>query len=315
MSKKKTVLVLSAGGPAGISCIKALRKLPNYKIIAADKSEYAWGLQFADVSFVIPSAQSPGFLEAVEDIITKYNVDILVPSFETGHKILTDVMKRFGLDNESSIVCQDKIAFFRACKKVGLAHPKTEILTKGYQSNTFPKYIKPRVGASTINHFTIHSQKKLNALMRNIDLSQDYLIQDFLTGDHWNVDVHIEDGKFITAVPRRDIFQNAGQCISVEVRDYPKLIKFSKEVAKKLNIRSPFNLEVFETSKGKFILNEINVRFGGGIVFSAMSGVDMVSYYVTKNKKYLGKIKNAFYSRYLEEVPINKEKIKQIYSN
>ena len=146
-------------------------------------------------------------------------------------------------------------------------------------------------------------------LLQIIDLRQDYLIQDYLTGKHWNVDVHIDEGMFITAVPRRDIVQGCGQCITVEVQNYRQLVEFSKEVQLKLNIMSPFNLEVFEVGPGKFVINEINVRFGGGIIFSVMAGVDMISHFVTKNKKYLGNIKNGIYTRYYEEVLVARNKI------
>ena len=310
---KKSVLILSAGGPSGISCIKVLRKVENLRIIAADKSEYAAGLQYADISIVIPPTQDDRFLKSVEDIISRYHVDILMPSFETGMKKLSMLMGRFGLDSQSSLVCQDKLAFFNACTQVALPVPDTKILKKDFTTDVFPKYIKPRVGSTSINHFIITSQRELDGLLNIIDLDQNYLIQDYLTGKHWNVDVHVDNGIFITAVPRREIFQNCGQCIIVEVQNYQGLIEFSQEVQSKLNIVSPFNLEVFEVEPGEFVINEINVRFGGGIIFSVMAGVDMISYFATKEKRYLSDIKDGIYTRFYEEVLVDRVKISRFY--
>ncbi|GEM_PF-2344473 len=310
---KKSVLILSAGGPSGISCIKVLRRIENLHIVAADKSEYAAGLQYADISVVIPPTQDEGFLGAIEDIISRYHVDILMPSFETGIKKLSGLMRNFGLDNTSSLVCQDKLTFFDACTQLALPVPDTKILTKNLTTNSFPKYIKPRVGSTSINNFTVRSQHELDGLLNVIDLHQDYLIQDYLTGEHWNVDVHVDNGIFITAVPRRDIFQNSGQCITVEVRNYQSLIEFSQEIQSKLNILSPFNLEVFEVEPRKFVMNEINVRFGGGIIFSVMAGVDMISHFATKDRRYLSDLRDGTYTRFYEEVLVDKMKVSRFY--
>jgi len=303
---KKSVLILSAGGPSGISCIKVLRKLKNVRIIAADKSKYAAGLQLADVSLVIPAPSDDRFIQSVEDIIDRYKIDVIMPSFETGMKKLSPLMRKFGLDNHSSLICQDKFVFYNACKRVGLPVPDTKILKKGFRADSFPKYVKPRIGSSSINNFVVQSQQELNGILNIVDLGKDYLIQDYLTGKHWNVDVLVDNGMFIAAVPRRDIFQSGGQCITVEVRKYQDLILFSQGVQSKLNILSPFNLEVFEVEPGKFVINEINVRFGGGVIFSVLSGVDMISYFVTKEKKHLSDIKNGVYTRFYEEVPVQR---------
>lgn len=308
---KKTVLILSAGGPVGISCIKVLRKMNDLCIIAADKSEYAAGLQLADVSIVIPPTANDGFLKSVEGVIDRYKIDVLMPSFETGIKKLSPLMGRFGLDNQSSLVCQDKLVFFDACTQAHLPVPNTKTLRRDLVTKSFPKYIKPRVGSTSINNFIAGSQRELNNILNFIDLSQDYIIQDYLTGKHWNVDVLADNVGFISAVPRRDIFQSGGQCITVEVVNYEPLIMFSRKVQSRLNIHSPFNLEVFEVELGKFVINEINVRFGGGVIFSVMAGVDMISYFVTKEKKHLSHIKDGIYTRFYEEILVDKARISE----
>ena len=58
-----------------------------------------------------------------------------------------------------------------------------------------------------------------------------------------------------------------------------------------------------------YTINEINVRFGGGVIFGALSGVDIVSYTVTRDIKYLGKLREGIYSRYYEEIEIDKNRI------
>jgi len=56
--------------------------------------------------------------------------------------------------------------------------------------------------------------------------------------------------------------------------------------------------------KEQFVINEINVRFGGGVIFGALAGVDIVSYTATKDIKFLGKLKDSYFSRFYEEIEV-----------
>ena len=62
---------------------------------------------------------------------------------------------------------------------------------------------------------------------------------------------------------------------------------------------------ISETSKGKFIINEINLRFGGGIIFGALAGRDFISFLVSKDYMFLGNITKSIYTRYYEEALVS----------
>jgi carbamoyl-phosphate synthase large subunit len=300
MKKNKNILVLEAGGPCGISCIKILKKNSSVNIVAADMSKYAAGFQIADVAIVVPSSSNKTFADAIQKIVFKYKIDLIIPSFEYGYNVLKKINAPFVLDFDSAILCKDKLKFMEFCQKHHLPSPKTKLL-KLENGWGFPAYIKPRNGAGSRDNYVANNESELKGLCSYLKEYQNFIIQDFLRGDHWNVDILVDQGKFISAVPRKDLVQKAGNCITVEVRNYEQLINFSKLVQETVNIKSPFNLEVFETSPGNFVINEINVRFGGGIIFSAMAGVDMVSYLVNKDKSNIGTIKEGIYTRYYEE--------------
>jgi carbamoylphosphate synthase large subunit len=311
MKKTKTVLILEAGGPCGISCLKIISRLENVRMIAADMSQYASGLQLADTSIIIPPANHPDFLSSIETIITKYSVDLVIPCFEFGFHQLAHKKHPFITDFQSAIACKDKLEFYNKCLHLQLPHPKTDLLNKIF-TPSFPLYIKPRFGVGSRDNYVIADAQKLLNLKTFLDDHCDlYIAQELLTGVHWNVDVLVYNNKFITAVPRKDLVQKSGNCITVEVESYQPLIEFSRLVQTKLQILSPFNLEVFEISPGKFVINEINVRFGGGIIFSALAGIDMVSYLIDQNPDRISSLKEGIYSRYYEEIPINLKIITQ----
>lgn len=300
----KNILILEAGGPCGVACLKILRKIEGIKLFAADMDVYSPGFQMADVSIKVPPASSDEFAGVVENIIKRYKIDAVFPCFEYGYDKLKNIKGNFLIDFENAIKNKDKFGFNLLCEKVDLPVPKTYIYNTNEIPESFPVYIKPRNGVGSKDNYVIKNRKQYLSLVNFMPQGKEFIVQEFLTGEHWSADVLVDQGVFKMAVTRRDIMQKAGNPITVEVKKNKELIDFAIKVQNILKIQFPFNLEVFEVSKGKFVINEINTRFGSGIIFTVMSGVDMVSYLATGDDKYLGKSKDGIFSRYLEEIEI-----------
>lgn len=301
----KNILILEAGGPCAMSAIKILKKKPKYRLIGADMDPNASGLQVVDVAVTVPPSQDSSFPEVISNIIQMYQVDLVLPTFENGFKQLKHLNNDALItDFESALLCKDKYVFNVRCEEVGLPVPSTWLLDEFSSEVPYPIYIKPRSGVGSRNNFTAKNAQELDAIKLLIGDTSDYIVQELLSGDHWNVDVLVDKGEYVCSVCRRDLKQKDGNCFTVEIRNYAVLEEFAKNVATQLNIKSIFNLEVFEVTSGEFVINEINVRFGGGIIFGALAGRDFVSYLVTKDKSYLAPCKEAIYTRYYEEIEI-----------
>lgn len=302
---KINVLILEAGGPCGVACIKILRKHKGINVIAADMSPYASGLALADEGVIIPGASDKNFTKEIVDLIDSKGVEMILPTFEHGFDLLEKIDAPFITDFKAARLCKDKFAFVNACKESSVPVPKTAKMESA-NSLKFPLYLKPRYGVGSRNNHILHNNNDLKAVKLLYRSSIDeFIVQELLQGKHWNIDVMVRDGICEAALPREDLKLKDGNCITVRVQNNKNLIHFAYFVGKKLNIQSPFNLEVFEVKRNNYVINEINVRFGGGIIFSALAGVDMVSYLVTGNKTYLGEIKEGVYTRYYEEVKVN----------
>lgn len=296
--------MLEAGGACGISSIKLLKKNEAAYVVAADMDEFSPSFSLADLGVVIPASSDDKFSRHVREIIEEQGVDIVLPTFEHGHESLSKLnLAVFVTDFKSALLCKDKLLFNLECQRLSLPVPKTRLMNNVDRIDS-PVYVKPRVGVGSRNNYVTYSDDEYQRLRRFIVSHDQYLVQELLTGEHWNVDVLVTEGLFKRAIPRKDLKQKEGNCITVSVENYEKLIDFSREVQAKLDIRSPFNLEVFDKD-GTFTINEINVRFGGGVIFGALSGVDMVSYLVTGDEAYLGELRAAVYSRYYEEVEVS----------
>ncbi|MFH2109398.1 MAG: ATP-grasp domain-containing protein [Patescibacteria group bacterium] len=307
MRNKRRILVLEAGGCCGISVVKLLKRNNIGTVIAADMDPFSPTLSLSDIALVIPPTKGRGFTKAIKSIIEKFNVDVILPTFEHGFEELATLNdERFVTDFFSAMLCKNKYNFSKKCEEIGLPVPATYKM-ESLEDIESPMYIKPNKGVGSRNNYIANSNSEFQRIKKYISCVDDFIVQEFLTGTHWNVDVLVLDNKFIVAIPRRDIKQKGGNCITVSVENNNGLVEFSKKVHKKLDIKSPFNLEVFERN-GIYTINEINVRFGGGVIFGALSGVDIVSYTVTRDIKFLGKLREGIYSRYYEEIEIKKDK-------
>jgi len=269
-----------------------------------DKLSPAFSL--ADEGVVVPSAKDPDFAEAVDKVIRENKIDIALPTFEHGHQELSMLKNpAFVTDFKSALLCKDKLKFNLECHKLGLPVPETKLMSDVPTIDS-PVYIKPRIGVGSRDNYLIQDNQGYSKLSRFIK-KEDFLVQELLSGDHWNIDVLVIDRKFKVAIPRKDLKQKEGNCITVSIKNHRELISFSQMVQSVLNINSAFNLEVFD-STGKFVINEINVRFGGGVIFGALSGVDIVSYLVTGNERFLSDLEEKKYSRYYEEIEVGGQK-------
>ena len=303
----KTLLIIEVGGPAAISCIKRIRKnFEQIKIVGLDMDENSPGLKMSDIGIVVPPSSHPDFIKKIERIIKKHQIDLILPCFENAFKELARIEGPFITDFNNAVLCKDKLRFNDYCLKIGLPVPTTIPMEDKKFPTKFPQYVKPRYGVGSRDNFKVKSAKEYLNIYKMIGSKNQFISQEFIEGEHWNVDVFADNTGFISSIERKDLKQKDGNCITVEVMTYQPLAKFAQKVQEKLKIKSPFNLEVFETSQGQFVINEINLRFGGGIIFGALAGRDFVSYLISKDLKYLGQIERGVYTRYYEELLIKK---------
>ncbi|MCK9368760.1 ATP-grasp domain-containing protein [Candidatus Dojkabacteria bacterium] len=299
----KNILFLDSGSDITYNYIKWVKQVPGVKFtIACDMNKYSPSLCLADVGIVTPIATSKEYPRVIQNIVDKYQIDYIFPLFENGFENLKKVNANFGVDLDSAILCRDKYKFYLRCKDLGIPVPQTFMLNEYQDSGRYPMYVKPRIGSGGKNNFVVKMQSELEGLKSFLNESlQNYIIQEFLEGPHWGADVLAENNEVITVVTRKTL----GKTYRVETIQNNALIEFSKKVQKLLQIKKIFNIEVFEVSPNNFVINEINGRMGGNCICSSLAGCDIVSYLITKDKKYLGEVKNGSYAIYADQVKLN----------
>ena len=298
----RTALVLESGGDAGMACLKRLRELRGCRIVAADTSRYVAASRLADAFYEVPPGTDSTFLDAVTAIIRAERIDGIMPTFEHGHEALKGLTEPviLDVDLDAAQLCKDKYELYQRFSAADIRSIPSVLLGDAVWEGV-ELYGKPRFGSGGRNHFRIGSASELDQL-KNLLAEKDYLAQPFITGQEWAADVLVLDGFVKAVATRRNVYLQGSRSICVEVVPSPKLESLARRVQKAIKIASSFHMEVFEDSNGEQQVIEVNVRFGGGIICTALAGHDQPAFLVTGDRRYLEMPKPMCFTRYMTEI-------------
>ena len=278
------ILILSAG--RRVELVKrfktAAQKLNiDGKIIAADMSEYAPAIYFADLYRIIPRINSNEYIDALVDICNEEKITLIVPTIDTELPVLsknrsyieshTGAKILLSSDDVIDVCCyKDKTQEFFEKYGFGIPHllNENDLKTKNYD---FPLFIKPKNGSSSINAFKVENESQLTFFRGYID---EPIIQEYIQGTEYSIDVFCDlDSNPITIVPRIRLAVRGGEIIKGKIDKDREVIE---EIRRMIDILKPvgqITVQCMKTCDGiKYI--EINPRFGGGAPMSIDAGAN-----------------------------------------
>ena len=280
----KNILILSAGRRVELiqRFKRAAEKLQiESNIVAADISKTAPGIYFADKKYIIPRISADDYIQAIIDICNKEDVVLIVPTIDTELKKLSENCELIENSTNAKVlisraevvdICRNKNntqAFF---EEYGFGVPKLitdQDIERG--NYTFPLFIKPKDGSSSINTFKINNKKELDFFRVYID---EPMIQEFMKGTEYSVDAFLDfDSNPITIVPRVRIAVRGGEILKGQIVKDREIIDDIKRMLSVLKPIGHITIQCMKTEKGIEYI-EINPRFGGGSPMSIDSGAD-----------------------------------------
>ena len=278
------VLILSAG--RRVELVERFKKARermgiNGKIIAVDISETAPAIYFADKFYLIPRISEESYTTAIIDVCKKENISVIIPTIDTEllklaenrEKIETETGAKILLSRDEVVwICRNKKNTQKFFEENGFGVPKLlsedDVKSGNY---TFPLFIKPLDGSSSINTFKVTKKDELDFFMNYIEKP---MVQEFMEGEEFSVDVFCDfDSMPITIVPRQRIATRSGEIAKGQVVRDREIIN---DVKRMLDILKPIGhitVQCMKTKKGIEYI-EINPRFGGGAPMSIDAGAD-----------------------------------------
>ncbi|MBQ8228071.1 MAG: ATP-grasp domain-containing protein [Clostridia bacterium] len=277
----KEVRILFTGVGRRVELVQAFRQAAfcigiNLKIFGTDITKTAPALSHCDYFHVVCNMKDKEYIPQLADICEKDRIDLIVPTIDTDLQILSESIDAFKhtrvlISSPDKIaVCRDKnktAAFFEAC---GCKAPKT-VNDWTLYDGSFPCFIKPKDGSSSINAFKAESREELSVYAHQMS---DYVIQPFIDGVEYTVDAFCDfEGNPIYIIPRVRLKVRAGEVLKTQIDLDKKIVEESRRIIKEFKPVGPITIQLIrQKNTGEDYFIEINPRYGGGAPLSMKAG-------------------------------------------
>jgi carbamoyl-phosphate synthase large subunit len=309
------VFITGAGAPGAPGIIKSLRKVTERKIeiFGGDaKPENSVGAGLLDKIFQIPFPESSDFIKKVLQICLNEKVDIIIP-LVTRELLTFAANKKLFMENGISVsvsdpepltVANNKYLLMKFCSENKIPVPAFHLVKSVTEFRTAARMLgypgekicfKPPVSNGLRGFRVIEdSQDRLFSLINekpnNIYIGFDefisicnsghsfpeLIVMEYLPGEEYSVDVLVNNGRFISAIPRsRDHIKMGISFVGTVVKDQ-EIIDFSRKVVEGLKLHGNIGLQFKRDKNGRPKIIESNPRVQGTIVLCTAAGENMV---------------------------------------
>ena len=305
MTDKKNILITAVGGRSvGSGILHALTRasaevIDRWNIIAADADTFSWGLYKVSQHTLLPLANAPGYISAVQDAAEKFSLDAIIPGSEPEANVLSKNKHLFEIpiitnSHEIMPLMMDKFSTTAKLKELGLPLIPTFKVEDWKEALTkfgFPMIIKPTTGTGGSKGVTLcASEIEMHTILNNLPTNSGYCIQPLIgtEDDEYTVGVLSDKtGKIIDSIVMKRKLIGLSLLDTKKVGDLKysistgysqgyfikhKLIQdFCEQLALSIKSNGPLNIQL-RLHKGEIYVFEIHPRFSGTTTMRADVG-------------------------------------------
>jgi carbamoyl-phosphate synthase large subunit len=244
--------------------------------IAADANALAPALYHADRHVLVPRIDDADYVPALRRIVDEHEVKLVVPLTDLDQTRLARARDDLGAlvllpDAETVERLGDKYLAHVLFEERGIPSPPTWLPADVSDDVVFPVLVKAREGFGSRHIYRAADRAQLEFFLAYTPVES--IVQAQLGGEEFSVDVFCDlDGRCLNAIPRTMIESKGGESIKgMTIRD-EALIAFACDVAEKLRLVGPANIQCFREADGSHLVTDINPRFGGGFPLPLAAG-------------------------------------------
>lgn len=256
------VMMSAAGSTVAPGIIRHLQSL-GHTVIGHDSSPHGAGTEIADEFYLSPPADDA---EAYLAFLAARRCDLYLP-------FLDEELRAF---NRISWLRQtwspwETLAIFTSKKKQQKAFEDAGFPVAP-QADEGEVIAKPDYGRGGKGTFRTGDELIIDGL-----ISAGYLVQRFIEGDEYTVDVLTDlEGGFLFAMPRLRI-QTSGVSVIGRIVLDQEIITLAMKIVERFRFAGPINVQMIrERSSGKLFIIELNPRLSGSCMFTVMAGFDIL---------------------------------------
>ena len=244
--------------------------------IAVDANPLAPALYQADRYALVPRIDDPGYVQALCTVVEEHDVRLVVPLTDLDQTSLArarEKLEALVLLPDADLVerLSDKYLSHLLFEERGISSPPTWLPGNVPDDAPFPLLVKARHGFGSRHIYRAADRAQLGFFAGYTPV--DSIVQVCLTGEEFSIDVFCDlEGRCLNAIPRTMIESKGGESIKgMTIRD-ERLIELARDVAEKLHLVGPANIQCFREADGSHYLTDINTRFGGGFPLPLAAG-------------------------------------------
>ncbi len=205
---------------------------------------------------VLPKLNSAEYLGWYEEFCKSEEIGLIFTSGDRDLVHLSSIRSRLkGLGTR--VICGDQKYLFQLMDKArhsslfsgtSIAIPRTAVVgafsnAEDYESflGDYPYFVKPRLGQSAKDSNIVENRGELN---RVTELGYDFILQKFIPGEHYTVDVLSVGGEvepMVVVRKRVSVFE--GQSYVSTTTKSAELVEVSSVIARAIDLRGPFNFQ------------------------------------------------------------------------
>lgn len=313
-----TVLLTGAGGTGGIAAIKTLKKYTEHEIVTVDMNSESVGFYFADKGRVVPPATSEEWPGAMAEVITDFDIEIVVPLIdeellrisELQEIVPADVM--FLVPSETFVnTTLDKWKMVQAFENRNLPVPETALASnyKKLSEEDFPRVLKPRMGRGSSGIELVSSVTDVEQSLQDAECDPDeLLLQKYIKGKEFTTSVVVtKDNELVKIVPK-EVRKSGGTTVYGVTREASYITKACQDIFEEFTPQGSFNVQQLRVKGEPYVYTfEINPRFSASSCLTAEAGIneidlqirDALGDQITESPEYEAEV-HMF--RYLEQV-------------
>jgi carbamoyl-phosphate synthase large subunit len=244
--------------------------------IATDLNGLAPALYRAHHRALVPEVDDDAYVPALRELVERHDAKVIVPLTDLDQAILAESREQLGtlvLLPQAEIVERlgDKYLAYLLFEEHRIDSPPTWLPNAVPDDAPFPLLVKARHGFGSRHIYRVEDRAQLGFFLGYTPV--DSIVQACMSGEEFSVDVFCDlDGRCLNAIPRTMIESKGGESIKgMTIRD-ELLIDLARDVAGKLKLVGPANIQCFREADGTHYITDINPRFGGGFPLPLAAG-------------------------------------------
>jgi carbamoyl-phosphate synthase large subunit len=307
------ILRSAVGSMPSWGIIEELQK-KGVEVVGMDSNPLSFGLYKLKKGYVVPTGDSPLFIEKILKIIEIEKPDAILSGPEQEIISLSknkDLIEKKGVkllcpDYPSVRIATNKKRISEFFNEKDIPCPKTYSL----KNISFPCIVKPSEGSGGSNVFKVERREDLPYFLKKI---KEPIIQEFVEGEEYTVDILAsQKSEVIALVPRLRINTESGISVKGKTIFNKEIEGYCRKIVKELKIIGPCCIQCIKDKNNGLKFLEINLRFGGGSILSMNADESILENFLKMVKgetpsKSKGYKKNLCMLRYYSEVFITEK--------